>query len=205
MIEPYAVDVGIAAFDLAFDLAETPAGIRCRVDYRTDLFEAATIERLLGKFHYLLQQIVAAPEMPIHSYSLITPESRENLPDPTIELHESSYPPVTRRFQEWADRIPRQVAISQGEQLLHLRRRSGIIQRHRGMLELQVWVGPGDVVALHGTRSAGTVVAMLGILSSGGVLLLVDADLPARRKMHMLGEAVPKAVIEVGGANGWRT
>ncbi|TRW97028.1 condensation domain-containing protein, partial [Candidatus Methylobacter oryzae] len=46
--EPSQAGNGTTQFDLTLELTETPQGLSGRVEYATDLFEAATIERLIG-------------------------------------------------------------------------------------------------------------------------------------------------------------
>ncbi|HEY0601332.1 MAG TPA: MupA/Atu3671 family FMN-dependent luciferase-like monooxygenase, partial [Herpetosiphonaceae bacterium] len=51
-----------AKFDLAFELIETDIGIIGSVEYNTDIFEAATIARMIGHFERLLEYCVTNPE-----------------------------------------------------------------------------------------------------------------------------------------------
>ena len=55
------VNTGTAQFDLTLELSETPHGLEGMVGYATDLFEAATITRLIGHFQTLLEGIIAPP------------------------------------------------------------------------------------------------------------------------------------------------
>jgi amino acid adenylation domain-containing protein len=68
-------------------------------------------------------------------------------------------------------------------------------------------VRSADVVAVHGARCAGTVVAMLGVLRAGGVLLTVDPALPAARRETLVREAAARWAVAVGAAppaaEGW--
>ena len=159
------------------------------------------MQLFLSQFATVLDQAIADPKLALFSFSLITPQCRGLLPDPTCELHEPVYPPVTRLFRDWAERTPGHIAVSQSERqwtYKQVRRLSDGLAR-----ELQACgVQAGDVVALHGPRSLGTIVGMLAVLSSRGVLLLVDGDLPVKRKELLLVEAAPKAVIGVG-SNPW--
>src|SRR4029079_10161266 len=50
-------DPGTAKFDLTVDMAEVDGGLLCEVEYSTDLFDASTIQRLLGHFRTLLERI----------------------------------------------------------------------------------------------------------------------------------------------------
>ncbi|MCA1682211.1 MAG: condensation domain-containing protein, partial [Actinobacteria bacterium] len=68
-LEP--VDLGVAKFDLSVSLEErrgrdgTPQGIDGVVDYRTDLFDRATVESMLARWVRLWEAVVADPDQPI--------------------------------------------------------------------------------------------------------------------------------------------
>ncbi|MEZ0206385.1 condensation domain-containing protein, partial [Ideonella sp.] len=53
-----------AKFDLTLTLVEDAQGLHGELEYNTDLFEPATIERMAGHFTQLLQAIVEDPERP---------------------------------------------------------------------------------------------------------------------------------------------
>ncbi|MCP5311414.1 MAG: hypothetical protein H6951_19395 [Zoogloeaceae bacterium] len=62
----------VTRFDLEMHFWERPAGLHCYCCYATDLFEHATIERLVGHMRRLLEGIVAAPEKRIGELPLLT-------------------------------------------------------------------------------------------------------------------------------------
>jgi non-ribosomal peptide synthetase component F len=51
----------LTVFDLSFYFTETERGLACTLRYNTDLFDAATAERLLALFETLLHALAAAP------------------------------------------------------------------------------------------------------------------------------------------------
>ncbi|HJP95194.1 MAG TPA: condensation domain-containing protein [Pyrinomonadaceae bacterium] len=53
------VDAGRAAFDLTLRIHETGYGIVCSMEYNTDLFEPATITRMLENYRHLSEQVAA--------------------------------------------------------------------------------------------------------------------------------------------------
>ena len=52
------VTVGVAKFDLYLELDERPEGIVGRFLYSSDLFEAATIKRLIGHYLTVLEAVL---------------------------------------------------------------------------------------------------------------------------------------------------
>ena len=76
-LEPYKVVDEQSAFDLTFFTRETEVGIAGWLEYNSDLFNAATINRMLERFQLLLSEIAANPDQPIESYSTESDESAD--------------------------------------------------------------------------------------------------------------------------------
>jgi NRPS condensation-like uncharacterized protein len=82
-----------AIFDLEFILEYIPDGIKGRLRYKTDLFEASTIVQMLKHFQTLLQSIVAEPEQRLRNLKLLTDEetggySIDDFPDAELSQNE---------------------------------------------------------------------------------------------------------------------
>ena len=90
--------VGTAKFDLTVMLSEDATGIAGLFEYNTDLFEASTIERMMGHFEQLLESIVANPEARISELQLLSPAEERQL------LHE---------FNDTAAEFPQDVCLHQ--------------------------------------------------------------------------------------------
>jgi amino acid adenylation domain-containing protein len=184
-------------FDLTLYSRDRGDDIHFNLVYRTDLFTESWVRCFLQQYSWLLAQIVDAPEQRVGSYSLVTNESREFLPDPAAVIEEPLQRLVTEIFFSWAQKSPLQTAVSQGEhswtyeQLAERADAIGRFLKHTGLKT-------GDVVAVYGRRSAGLVASMLGTLVSGGALLLIDCQLPDERKRLMLKEARARSLLLVG-------
>src|SRR5579863_1563069 len=59
------VETNTAKFDLSLELDDRPEGLIGRFEYNTDLFDASTIERMVGHWQTMLASIVAHPEQRI--------------------------------------------------------------------------------------------------------------------------------------------
>ncbi|WP_143659158.1 non-ribosomal peptide synthetase [Streptomyces sp. SA15] len=70
------LDVGAVNFDLGFNLAERdpvagrPAGVAGMVEYRSDLFDRLTVERLVDRLRRLLETVAADPSVRIGAVDL---------------------------------------------------------------------------------------------------------------------------------------
>lgn len=186
-------------FPLKLYISPFSKGFELRMDYQTALFDAGRVDCILRQYSHFLEQLVATPERPILSYSLIDSESRILLPDPTRALEEPIQQVVTAMFANCAEQCPEREAVSQGERCWTYAELDKASNQLAQQLH-QLGIVKGDAVAITGERSFGQIVAILGILKSGGVMLPVDSDLPAKRRATMLRIAKARQQIVIGNA-----
>ncbi|MCY1041447.1 amino acid adenylation domain-containing protein [Corallococcus sp. bb12-1] len=186
-------DSGWVRFDLELHLWETPTGLGGRCLYNTDLFDAASIQRLLGHYRNLLEGLVAQPQARVSALPMLTAAERTQLLDTWSGTRSApaSGDCIPDLFSARALAAPERVALSLGTRQLtygELEARSNQLAWHLRTLG----VGPETPVALQVERSFEMVVGLLGILKAGGVYVPLDpADPPARRR----------ALLELSGAS----
>lgn len=181
------VNTDTAKFDLSLIVDDRAEGLLCRFEYSTDLFDAATITRMMGHWQTLLEGIVAAPEQRIAELPLLTETERHQL---LIEWNttQTAYPKdqcVHQLFEAQVERMPDAVALVLDEQVVSYRelntRANQLAHRLRTLgVQSEVLVG------LCMERSIEMVVAMLGILKAGGAYLPLDLAYPKERLAFML-------------------
>lgn len=78
-IEPVpAVSAG-TVYELSAAVLEDPGGLRLELEYNTALFDAETIDRMLGHYETLLQNVVADPAKPVSALPLLTEKEKQDL------------------------------------------------------------------------------------------------------------------------------
>ena len=179
-------------FDLELHLCEEAKGLQGVLAYSTDLFDAATIERLAAHFATLLEAIVADPESPINALPMLSAAEREELLL-TWNATARPYPAescVHELFEQQAKRTPDALAVEFGARQLTYRQlnqhANGLAHRLRSM-----GVGPESVVAVALERSPEMIVALLAILKSGGAYLPLDLEYPMERLAFMMHDTRP--------------
>jgi amino acid adenylation domain-containing protein len=181
-----------AQTDLALSL--TPAGeggLWGTLEYATDLFDAATAERLAAQLATLLAAAVRAPATPVSALPLLDAGERETL----LSIAAGPALPagliatdVVAAFTARAAERPGAAAVDVAGRTLsygvldRLSNRLARLLRSRG-------VGPETPVALFLERSAETAIAWLGVLKAGGFVVPVDPDYPAERVARMLEDS----------------
>jgi amino acid adenylation domain-containing protein len=186
-------------FDLTLYLHETSQQLRGTVVYNATLFKTERIEALVAQYNQVLEQLVAAPERSLPSYSLVTDESRIWLPNPHARLEAPPQDSVLTCIRRWAARTPDQVAVRQGTETLCY---GELLNRSEACscALIKQGEGPGEVVAIRGPRSIGLLVALLGVWRAGGVVLLLDPLLPGLRQRVMQQTSGAKFLLEIGSA-----
>ncbi len=183
------LESGSAKLDLMLSLAEG-GGLTGQLEYRTDLFDRATMVRLLGHFEVLLRAAVAEPERRLSSLPLLTePERRQSLEwNDTRTVYPGGETCLHRLIEAQVDRSPDAVAlVFEGERLTYLQldRRANQLAR----LLRNMGVGPEVRVGVSLERSLEMVVALLGVLKAGGAYVPLDRDYPPERLRFMREDA----------------
>ena len=192
---PLDVSRGTAKFDLSLAVTEQPAGLDMVAEYSTDLFEAPTVERLLGHFVRLLEGAVTDPDRPISSLPMLSE-------DETARLTRWSGEPATEAAEECLHHLvaaraahqPDAVAVVSAEGRLtyhELEQRAEALARHLRRLG----AGPDVAIGVCMARSCDLPLALYGVLKTGGAYLPLDPDLPLERLRYMIADAAPAAVI----------
>src|SRR6185312_12263345 len=186
-----------AKFDLMLTLVEGNE-LRGVLEFNTDLYERARMERLLGHFEVLLQGIVAEPQQRLSEMALLGEEELEKLRGWSEQLHdEEATALVPELFEAQVERTPEAVAIvCGGEQLSYaeLNRRANQLGHYlRGQ-----GVGAEVVVGLCLERSVELVVGLLGILKAGGAYVPLDPAYPRQRLEYLLSDAQVGLVLTQG-------
>ena len=197
-VEPLELDSGHTRFDLEVYAGRGPDGLRWLVNYRTDLFDRATIERWLDQWVRACEAVAEDPERTVSAIPLASASERERtaarlvgseleLPAPT--LHEL----VLGR----ADSEPNAVAVSAGGEALTY----GALDARSAALAARLrarGVEPGDLVGVELPRTVDLPVALLAVLRCGAAYLPLDAHHPEERRRFVVADAGPRLVLTEG-------
>ncbi|WP_156737857.1 AMP-binding protein, partial [Mycobacterium scrofulaceum] len=207
-VTPEPVDTQVARMDLVFSLAERwtedgqPAGIGGAVEFRTDVFDTATVEKLIEQFRRVLLAVTADPTRRISSIDVLDEAERARLE--LIGNRAVLGGPVAvtvsipELFAAQVDRVPEAVAITCGGRSWTYGEVDESSNRLARLL-VEYGAGPGECVGLVAERSAEAVVAILAVLKTGAAYLPIDPGLPATRIEFMLTDAPPIAAVTTAG------
>lgn len=188
-LKPVGTGLRIAKFDLSLTVLDSQE-LYVSMEYNTDLFDAATIVRLLSNLHKLLRGICANPEQSISRLPLLTQAERRQLlnewNDAKVEYPRSSC--IHEIFEEQATNRPGAIAVEfRGQQISYqdLNRRANQLGRYLRRLG----AGPETPVGICVERSIEMVVGLLAILKAGGGYVPFDPAYPKERLAFMIEDA----------------
>jgi non-ribosomal peptide synthetase component F len=179
-----------AKFDLTLSMFESAEVLEGTIEYRTDLFDADTIARMLAHFEVLLEGIVADPDQRIAQLPLLTEVERQQL---LVDWNDTGkeFPNelcIHELFEAQVERTPEAAAVTFEDKPLTYRELNERANRLAHYLQ-KSGVGPQTIVAVCFERSLEMIVALLGILKAGGVYLPLDPAYPVERLAFMVKDS----------------
>jgi amino acid adenylation domain-containing protein len=195
-IESVLVDSKISKFDLTLFLTDMGDEVWAEMEYSTDLFDGASIERMFGHYQTILEAVAADPDQLVSELPLLTDAERRQL---LVQWNETKvdYPAcasIHQPFEEQASQTPNRVATVFERQTLsygELNRRANQLAHHLKGLG----VGPNVLVGLCVKRSLDMVVGLLGILKAGAAYVPMDPGYPKERLLYILEDSKASVVL----------
>jgi aspartate racemase len=195
-LSPMKVERETAKFDLTLSLVNSQPSLTGWVVYNTDLFEAATIERLLAAFRTLLEGIVADPERRLSDLPLLTEAERRQLLVEWNETHQD-YPKVTsvhQLIESQVERTPDHTAVVFEDQRLTYQEinekanQLAFLLRDKG-------IGRGDYVPELMDNGPELLISHLAIMKAGAAFVPLDTRWPSERIQGILSDLNSKVVL----------
>ncbi|MBE9224524.1 amino acid adenylation domain-containing protein [Phormidium sp. LEGE 05292] len=189
-ITPFEIEYTKALFDLHLDINETDSGLEGFWEYNTDLFDAATINRMNGHFQILLEAIANDTQQRVDQLPLLTLTERHQL---LIDWNQTQadYPKNTcihQLFEAQVERTPDAVAVVFEDKQLTYQELNIRANQLAHYLQ-KLGVKPEILVGICVERSLEMLIGLLGILKAGGAYLPLDPAYPKERLTFMLRDA----------------
>lgn len=183
------IDVGLSKFDLSVTAVEVGAEIEFTVEYARELFDKATVARLMDHFQLLLEGIVDDPDAAVSRVPMLPAAERELVVrtwnDTIGEVDDVT---LVDLLDAQRARTPDAVAVSYGGVRLsyaELHRRAGQV----AALLTARGARPESLVGVLLDRSVELVVVLVGILKAGAAFVPLDPGYPPDRLDYVVGNA----------------
>ena len=209
-ISPLDLDEGngTSKFDLALGFEDNRDGFAGSLEFNTDLFDAATIDRFAQQYVKVLEGLILDPERRVSELSLLCEQERQHVlawsrarshKSESLDHHDQQASSgIQGCFESQVKATPDRLAlIADAERLTYaeLNARANQLARHlrsRG-------ARPDARVGLVLDSPINRIVAVLGVLKAGAAYVPIDPTLPLTRQEGMLDTASASIVIVDGG------
>ncbi|OJZ64101.1 non-ribosomal peptide synthetase, partial [Mycobacterium paraffinicum] len=204
------VETESARMDLVFSLAERwgetgdAAGIGGRVEFRTDVFDAESVEALIARLRRVLAAMTADPDRALSSVDVLDAAERahlEELGNKAVLTRSSAPVSVPESFAARVADAPDAVALVCGGASITYRELDAASNRLARLL-VDHGAGPGQIVALLFSRSAEAIAAMLAVLKAGAGYVPIDPSSPDARIGFVLRDAAPVVAVSTADLAG---
>lgn len=190
LMEAYPFSQQEGQIDLMLQVIDANRTLIGRLQYNTDLFDAATIERMVDHYRMLLAGLVADPDRAVDRLPLMTNSERREV---LVGWNSAETPfPADRCIQqlieEQVERTPDRIAVDFVDARLsyrELNNRANQLAQHL----IQLGAGPEALVGIYLERSLELLVALLAVHKAGGAYVPLDPTYPAARLRFMLENA----------------
>ncbi|HRI70538.1 MAG TPA: acyltransferase domain-containing protein, partial [Polyangium sp.] len=181
---------GTAKFEISLALIRAPDGFRASIEYRADLFERTTIERLAAHLRQTLLAMTQEPTNRMSAIDILTAAERHQI---LVEWNDTAQPfpqdiCIQQIFEQQVQKTPNAIAVvSQHQRLTYaeLDTRANQLAHHLRSLG----VGPEAHVGICLERSTEMLVAILAVLKAGGAYVPLDPTYPVERLRFMAEDA----------------
>ncbi|OKI60848.1 non-ribosomal peptide synthetase [Micromonospora sp. CB01531] len=193
-VTEFVFDPGVVKFELDVMAFEADGELVVDVDYRRDLFDRSTVERLLAHLERILAGAAADPGRPVSALPVLTSAEEAQL----LAWGNATTPPPTpaktvpELFAEQVALRPDAPAVRCGAEVLTYAELDARAERIAAAL---VGLDAPACVGVCLDRSVDQVAALLGILKTGGYYLPLDPGYPAEWLGNLLGDAGAAAVV----------
>ncbi|NOT13442.1 MAG: amino acid adenylation domain-containing protein, partial [Methylococcaceae bacterium] len=198
-VEPLALENRVSQFDLTFLIEEQDSKLLGTIEYSTDLFDAATLGRLVGHFTTLCESIVSNPNKEINQLEILTiPEKQELIFDwnqPCLSKHTSEqFKSIISCIASQVEISPDNIALVFAEEELTYWELNARANRLAHYLQSQ-GVGAESRIGIYAERSVEMVVAILAVLKAGAAYVPLDSSYPAERLIYMINDAGVQLIL----------
>ncbi|WP_198299776.1 non-ribosomal peptide synthetase [Tumebacillus avium] len=178
-----------AKFDLLLYVSDVGESFEFEVEYNTDLFDAASIERMMDHYSHLLDQLALDLDVQVSRVSVIPDDEKRLILDVWNDT-QVEYPKtnVIDMIEAQASQTPEAVAVEFKDRSLTYSELNSLTNRVARFLLTKQGTN-GEFVGVYMDRSIEMVVALVSIMKAGLAYVPIDSEYPADRIRYMIEDS----------------
>lgn len=195
-VPPQRVSAGVKA-DLLFDFS-TPDGesgdIHAVLGFDESLFDESTAQRIMDAVDLVLATLVEHSHYRLSELTALDAETTSWMENLSHGLRTPAHESVFELFENTARQYPGHLAVADRSEHITYVRLAGEIRRVAAALTAH-GIQRGDAVLIALPRGVGSIIALLGVVRSGGVAVPIDVTYPAARIARIEEASKPRLII----------
>ncbi|MGQ8873040.1 amino acid adenylation domain-containing protein [Paenibacillus sp. TSA_86.1] len=184
------INLGVSLYDLMFIVEEDNEYLEMHLNYKTELFEWNTIDRMKTHLLNILRDIVMEPDVVLSDIEMLSEREKyvllQDFNDSSIDYSRDQT--VKERFEAQVEQTPDQLALSYGDEQLTYRQLNERANQLAYTLRAE-GVCTDQLVGIMTERSIDMIVGIVGIIKAGGAYVPLDPDSPEERIQHILRDS----------------
>lgn len=204
-LTPLPIPVKTSMFDLSIEVVEELGELSCFLEYSTALFKRESAERWTNYYIQILNEVVKDPDTEICDIKMIPTDELQSLIEGGERLNTVSYSDNITMVQM----LEKQAALTPDAQALiytitgnicdeitiSYNRMNQAANQLANYLTDSLHIKKGDIVAVSGSKSPETIIALIAIMKSGAAYLPIDRSLPKERVQYILDDSRARFMI----------
>ncbi|KAA1243793.1 non-ribosomal peptide synthetase [Aquimarina sp. RZ0] len=197
-VEKYDLKRNTSQLDVSFTFVEENGKLNLEIEYNTDIYDEFLITRMFLHFENLINLVIDRPKEKLSSIDYLTvKESKQILKEFSNE--EVNFPKektIVDLFGEQVVKTPDEIAIIFDENKLTYTELNERANQLAIYLRRNYDIQPDDLLAIKLDRGENLLVAILGILKSGGAYVPIDTNYPDHRIDYIEKDSNAKVIID---------
>ncbi len=188
----------VSKFDLLFSFMETAGTIAMGIEYNSDLYAPATIERIAGHFERLLKALLEQPDTAIGSLPFMDDAERHLMLD---DFNCTAQPyaretTLTHWFEQQVAAAPGNIALTVADRHMDYATLNAQANQLAHYLRQQHAIAPGDLVGVMLNRDESLIITLFAILKAGAAYVPIDPAYPKERIDYTIADSRCKLLID---------
>jgi amino acid adenylation domain-containing protein len=199
-IQRYGADFKVSKFDLTFSFSEYEDYLTLSINYNTDLFFPARIERMIRHFRGIVTAVLGNPHQPLNRLDYIPTEEKKMLFS-RINGTAFAFPrdkTIHALFEEQVERSPHAAAVVSEDRLISYSQLNQEADRLAGYLAAHHAIRVADRVGFILDRSERIVVTILAVLKTGAAFVAMETGEARSRLAYVVEDSQCSALLVDG-------
>ncbi len=185
-------------FDITLNVAQQNEEIVLSLAYCTALFKESTIKRMIDHYQKLLKNVLHNPDQKVNSIPILTRDEEQQL----LNDFNNTFEPfpqnetIVSLFNKQVEATPNSLAIVFEEKSLTFKELDEKSNQLAQYLLTTHGINKEDFVGVKLERSDKLIIALFGILKSGGVYVPIDPNYPQERINYIESDSNCSVIID---------